>query len=290
VRLRDLGIARARDWRTAILSDGCPPTQANKAARVLSAALGVAVAEGLLPANPLTRLRALPVADRRPRVLVPRELEAIRARMTTHRDIVMLGLLSYAGLRPGEALALRWRDVDRLLVIDRAVSDGQLREATKTYQRRTVEIVAPLGDDLERLRPKAAAPDALVIAGRDGQVLDLSHWRSRVLARAAAAADLLMTPYDGRHSCASLLIHEGRSLAYVAAFLGHASVTTTARHYTHLIEESRLGTAVPMVEAIDTARADLERQGVYPMCTKRWPSGRWSPIRSGRSHSRSGIL
>ena len=157
----------------------------------------------------------------------------------------------------------------RVLVVDRAVSDGVLRSATKTYQRRTVEVIEPLAEDLDLLRPKVAAPDALIVADRDGGVLDLSHWRGRVLGSAAKAAGVWMTPYDGRHSCASLLIHEGRSLAYVAAFLGHASVTTTARYYTHMIEESRLGTAAPMVETIHAARADLERRDVYPVCTRR---------------------
>ena len=190
---------------------------------MLSSALGVAVEEGLLPSNPVTGLRALPVTDHPPRVLTPPEVESSGRTCRPSRDVVLLGLLAYAGLRPGEALALRWRDVGALLVVDRAVSDGQVREATKTYRRRTVEIVAPLAADLDLLRPKVADPDALVVADRDGGVLDLSHWRSRVLAPAAAAAGVTMTPYDGRHTYASLLIHEGRSLPYVAAALGHAT-------------------------------------------------------------------
>ena len=160
-----------------------------------------------------------------------------------------------------------------------------MREATKTYQRRTVEIVAPLAADLDLLRPKVADPDALVVADRDGGVLDLSHWRSRVLAPAAATAGVAMTPYDGRHTCASLMIHEGRSLAYVAAALGHASVTTTARYYTHLFDESRLGTAAPMVATITAARDDLERRGVYPVCTEAPVRVLRSPARRARTRS-----
>ena len=57
-------------------------------------------------------------------------------------------------------------------------------------------------------------------------------------------------------------------MAYVAAFLGHASVTTTARYYTHLFDESRLHTAAPMVATITAARDDLARRGVYPVCTR----------------------
>ncbi|MEZ0284413.1 MAG: tyrosine-type recombinase/integrase [Thermoleophilia bacterium] len=124
MRMRDLGHARVRRWRQEIRAAGCPPTQANKAARVLSAALGVAVRESLIPANPCQGLRRLPVVVARPRALSPAEVELVRVQMPTLRDVALLGLMAYAGLRSGEALALRWRDVGRVLVVDRAVSDG----------------------------------------------------------------------------------------------------------------------------------------------------------------------
>ena len=81
---------------------------------------------------------------------------------------------------------------------------------------------------------------------------------------------------DGRHTYASLLIHEGRSLPYVTAALGHASPTTTLNHYAHVFDEARLATGVPMIEAVETARALLEARGVYPVCTS-------DPVRALRS-------
>jgi integrase len=76
--------------------------------------------------------------------------------MPTLRDVALLALLAYSGLRPGEAIAIRWRDVGRVLVVDRAVSDGVIRQ-TQTNRRRTVEVVAPLAGDLDLLRPRAPA-------------------------------------------------------------------------------------------------------------------------------------
>ena len=264
VRLRDLGHARVRTWRAEIIADGCSPHQANKAARVLSAALGVAVQAGKLPFNPVAGLRSIPTAITRVRALTPEEVERIRAAMPTARDAVLVGLLAYAGLRPGEALALRWSDLgEHLLVIDRAVSDGEIRQ-TKTNTRRTVDIVPPLARDLADLRPKVADPDALVIHGERGQVLDLNNWRPRTWGAACEAAGVAATPYDGRHTFASLLIHEGRSLPYVTAAMGHASISTTLRHYAHVFDAARLATGAPMVETIEAARADLEARGVRP--------------------------
>jgi hypothetical protein len=96
-------------------------------------------------------------------------------------------------------------------------------------------------------------------------------WRRRVWQPACAKAKADATPYDGRHSFASLFIHEGRSIAYVAAALGHSSATTTLNHYAHLFDDWRLGTGVDMIAAITTARTKLERSGVRPVCATNPP-------------------
>ena len=82
----------------------------------------------------------------------------------------------------------------------------------------------------------------------------LSNWRRRVWLPAVAAAGIApCTPYDGRHTFASLLIHEGRSMPYVAAAMG-SSAQTIHKHYEHLFDEARLATRVSMVDAIREAR------------------------------------
>jgi integrase len=283
VRLRDLGPARVREWRGAILEEGCPPTQANAALSVLSAALGAAVRDGLLPANPCHGLRRVPAHVARPRALSPHEVERLRAAMPTVRDVVMVGLLAYAGLRPGEALALTWGSVGQFLVVDSAVSAGELRRRTKTGSRRTVEAITPLAEDLALLRPARPDPDALVIAGPRGGVLDLHNWRARVWREACDRAGVKATPYDGRHTYASLLIHEGRSVPFVATALGHASGRMTLAHYAHVFDEAHLEPAVSMVEAVTQARAKLRRRGVYPVCTERAPRVLRSPRRARKS-------
>jgi integrase len=154
---------------------------------------------GTPPGESVSRAPAPDGGRLAPRALSPTEVELVRASMPTLRDVGLLGLLAYAGLRPGEALALRWRDVGGVLVVDRAVSDWVIRQ-TKTNRRRTIEVVAPLAADLDLHRPKVAASDALVCAGGRGQVLDLDNWRSRVWVPACEAAGVRAAPYDGRDS------------------------------------------------------------------------------------------
>jgi integrase len=142
------------------------------------------------------------------------------------RDATLISVLAYAGLRPGEALGLRWKDIrEKTLLIQRAISLGEEAD-TKTRQHRTVRLHAPLASDLRHWRMAAGCPDdyELVFPGRDGQPWSQAayqSWRRRAFARATQAAGLPRArPYDLRHSFASLLLHEGRSVIYVARQLG----------------------------------------------------------------------
>ncbi len=85
----------------------------------------------------------------------------------------------------------------------------------------------------------------------------MHNWRARVWAPARQAARVQAAPYDLRHSYCSLLVHEGRSPLLVAAAMGHASGELVWRTYGHVFDEARLGTAVPMVVAIEEAREEL---------------------------------
>jgi integrase len=181
------------------------------------------------------------------------EAERIRAELPTYRDVALWGLLAYAGLRPEEALALRWADVGSVLVIDKAWTAGELK-ATKTHQRRAVEVIAPLARDLALLREHVPAePGDLVAPNGVGGHLSLHNWRSRAFYPAALAAGHYrevredkrlvrkptVSPGDGRHTFASLLIHEARSVLLVQAALGHSSGEMVWRRYAHVFEAAR---------------------------------------------------
>jgi integrase len=80
------------------------------------------------------------------------------------------------------------------------------------------------------------------------------NWRKRAFDRACKAAKVEgATPYALRHSFASLLLHEGRSVVYVARQLGHdARLTLTT--YGHVIDEFEDAPRVPAEDAIRAAR------------------------------------
>jgi integrase len=74
-----------------------------------------------------------------------------------------------------------------------------------------------------------------------------------------AAGVPYQVPYDLRHSFASPLLHEGRSVIYVARQLGH-DATLTLKTYGHVIDELEDQPAVKAEDAIRAARADTSRE------------------------------
>ena len=124
--------------------------------------------------------------------------------------------MAYAGLRPGEALALSVDSItDNVIVVDRNWTYGELK-LTKTERRRTVEVVPGLRDDLRLYLPRKAQQDEIACPNEAGGYLDLHNWRRRVFYPACQRAGVRVTPYELRHTYCSLLAHEGRSVSQSA--------------------------------------------------------------------------
>jgi len=149
--------------------------------------------------------------------------------------------------------------------VQRAIVLGG-EDDTKTTQHRTIRLLAPLKLDLAEWRLASGRPDgdALIFPGHDGgpwTVAAYASWRRRAFDRAVAGSDIgHATPYALRHSFASLLLHEGRSVIYVARQMGHdARLTLTT--YGHVIDELEDQPRVTAEEAIRQARVPSQFPG-----------------------------
>ena len=114
--------------------------------------------------------------------------------------------------------------------------------------------------------------DALVFPAADGgewSANAFEKWRRRVFTPALRSIGIERgRPYDLRHSFASLLLHEGRSVIYVARQLGHGA-ELTMRTYGHVIEELEDRPQLPAEDAISEARGALKPLRMYPFRTSR---------------------
>lgn len=270
VPLRELGRERVFEFRSSIVEAGSPAQNTNKVLSILSAALGHAAGLGLIPYNPVAGMRRIPHKPRRPYVLSAVEVERIRKAMmdrpqepgvpdTRHRDATIVAVLCYAGLRPSEVWGLRWASVgESTLHIREAFVRGE-QKGTKSGRERVVALEPPLAAILEVWRDANPGARGLVFPGTRGGHMPGENWAARIWhpAREAAGVTEYVAPFEGRHTRASLLIHAGHGLAYVADQLGHADVQITARHYVHLIEEARQAGSVPVADAIERAQVEV---------------------------------
>jgi integrase len=269
--LRDLTPERIEEFRARLVASGAGPVSIRKALVLLQGVLQRAVEWQRIPHNPARLVRKPPAGRRRAvRAIAPDTIERMRAWLlerSQHRDAVLLSVLAYAGVRPGEALALTWGHVgERTLLVEQAVSHGEIK-ATKTGQTRTVRLLKPLASDLGewRLASRRPASDVLLFEAYDGDCWsrdDWANWRTRVFGPAAAATGLEKArPYDLRHSFCSLLIHEGATVVEVARQLGHAP-TMTLNTYGHVFDELQGAERLSAEEQIRRARAKY----VFVLC------------------------
>lgn len=152
MRLRSLTPDLIGELRAVMAAAGVGGPQTRKTLVVLQSILERAVEWRHLDSNPARGIRK--PSQRRTRVvrpLPPQTIEAMRAHLLREErqlDASLVSVLAYAGLRPGEALGLRWHDVgERTVLVERSVAFGQLKP-TKTGSTRTVRLLKPLAEDL----------------------------------------------------------------------------------------------------------------------------------------------
>jgi integrase len=263
--LRRITPAVIAGFADELRSDGVGAPTARKVLSLLQGILNRAVVLGHIKTNPVTAVRKPAQARQRAvKPLTPTMVEHLRRQMPTDRDATLVSVLAYAGLRPGEALALTWADIgERTILVERSVALGEVKE-TKTRRSRSVRLPAPLSSDLRKLRLQLGRPEdeELVFPQPDGMAwldTDWRNWRERVFQPKAKAAGLgAIRPYDLRHSFVSLLIAEQRTIIDVARQAGH-SPTMALNTYGHVFDELEGTEPASAEELIRKARATQVR-------------------------------
>lgn len=242
VELRRITPDLLRSWIADMAEEGLSASRMAQAKRVVSAVLSQAVSDGLIGRNPAETVKVPKTRERAPRYLSAESVtalaEACERRMTSAG--VLVKVLAYAGLRWGEAVALRGGHVDvlrrRVDVRESAtLVNGELVWGPpKSHRTRTVVIPRFLAD---RLAPLVDG-DKLIFSSPAGAPLRSPNFLRRVWQPAVADCDLGdLVPHDLRHTAASLAISAGASVKAVQRMLGHGSAQITLDRYAHLFED-----------------------------------------------------
>ncbi|MEG1204983.1 MAG: tyrosine-type recombinase/integrase [Angelakisella sp.] len=181
-------------------------------------------------------------------------------------------LMIYTGIRGGEAIQVRWEDIDlehkllfvkgnRITVKDRsenkfADEDNGIELKYITINQDTAKSTAstkrqvPLNSNAVKaieglkavyLQKYGHVPPEFLVSTKDGQPITLSTFLKsfkKILER----ADIDIKGcgiHTLRHTCASLMFKNGVDVKTVSEILGHSSVAITYNTYIHLIQEQK---------------------------------------------------
>jgi integrase len=236
---------------------GLAVSSVRKTVAPVRALLATAVEEGLLRANPAAGLRIAQQTDEEVdetedvKALTGEELRLLRDKLPEAWR-PFFEFLAQSGLRIGEAIELRWRDVDgEWIDVRRRYYRGAVAKP-KGRKTRRVRLSAEAAKALWNLRKEShAGADELVFAAERGGRIIPSNLMSRVLKPAAVEAglgtwvgkepkrraDTWVGFHTFRHTAATLLFLNGWNAKQVQRFLGHADPGFTLRTYVHLLPE-----------------------------------------------------
>lgn len=184
-------------------------------------------------------------AHKLPVVLSTDEVRALLEAAPSMRDKLLLGLMYATGVRVGEVVGLRWRDVDftRQTI---AVVEGKGRKDRVVMLPRSF---APMLHTLARMAPA----DGFVFPSPEDAARHLSpRTAERAMERAVRLAQIkkLATCHTLRHSFATHLLENGTDVRFIQRLLGHLRLETTTL-YTKLavLTGSRATSPLDVLEA-----------------------------------------
>jgi integrase len=209
--------------------------------------------------SPCVNLRLPAVRSKRPEIADPEQARTLLAALPV-AQVALWAVLFFAGLRIGEARALRWRNVDferNVIRIEHGWDEVEGEQDAKTDAgERIVPLIGELRAHLAAHKLATGRGDDDLCFGRTAsepfvrstvRAHALTAWgwrvketrrdgkRRKVLVKAREDALDPVTPHGARHTCASYLIAAGVDDMTLQAVIGHSDVRTTKNVYGHLL-------------------------------------------------------
>ena len=172
-------------------------------------------ASGIKKLNELSRLKTLSDSD----------IQKLIAGATNKLTRDLITFLIYTGCRKGEALNLKWDDVDMQ-------NDVIAIKGTKTKCDRYIPISKPLKELLKAVEKNQ---DVLYVFTRNGA--KIGNFRKSFMTACRNAGLKDMRIHDLRHVFASKMVMNGTSLYITGELLGHRTTQMTKR-YSHLVPDT----------------------------------------------------
>ena len=238
-----------------------------QARALLSISLGEAENQGLIQVNPIRKVKTPQGCERQ---INPLTIDEVKRLLNAYNRTYLSARLHLAlicGLRQGEAIGLRWRDVDLdsgVIQIRNQIQiiNGKQAFTTLKTERSKRNIVLTESTRLALVSHKQLVEHMFIKADRNWEELDLVFPRANGTPRSPQtdydewnkALKLCgIEPrrlHDARHTAATLLYSQGIGIETISRSLGHSSSAITSRLYVHSAEEPLRRAASLMEEAL----------------------------------------
>jgi integrase len=265
-RLADIEPPDVRAFVQHMESKGMKPASVRKYVTPLKALFATAVDDGAIRWNPASNVRingADTQVDGKAKAMTREELGIMLAAVPDEWRLFFT-FLAHTGLRISEALGVTWDHLElgmqpRLRVREQ-VYKGTRKKLKSKNSRRDIPLSPGMVSMLLEHRAKTYRADRQpVFASRVGTPLGDNNLRRRVLRPTAESVGLAWVDFHTfRHTCASLLFEEGRTIKQVSVWLGHADPAFTLRTYVHLLDEG-IGDAAFLDDALHK-RSPVEQE------------------------------
>ncbi|MCO6050642.1 site-specific integrase [Mesorhizobium sp. RP14(2022)] len=246
--------------------------------RLLSQILASAVKARKLRASPMAEVQAVPkVRKEEIQVLDDGELAKLLQHLKGRSIYMPVMVAASTGMRRGEVLALRWRDVDFdaltlqvRQVVEETKEGVRVKEPKTDRGRRTISLPARLVAELKRHKKEIAelrlklgmgkANHDLVFPTIDGGMRAPRPF-SKEFAREAKAAGVPHVTFHGlRHTHITHLLRSGVPVHVVATRAGHANPSVTLTIYAHVLPGQQEAAAAIVDAALSRALQEGPQQ------------------------------
>ena len=255
LKLKEINRGKVKDFFAGKIMEGFAASSVIHMKNVISGILNKAVDDEVLSSNVALRVGKITQKSNgngeeengKADPLSKEETTLLLKKVAEHypKDYPLFLLLFRVGVRIGEAMGLKWGDIDfngRFIHVQRGLSRMKI-QTPKSGKTRRVDMSPQLAEALTAYRIECKekglalglgdAPE-YVFTNEKGGFMDVNNWRRRVFNKALEKAKLRrIRIHDTRHTYATLRLSKGDNITDVSKQLGHHSVKLTLDIYNH---------------------------------------------------------
>lgn len=199
--------------------------------------------EGLIAKNPFKKIKRL---RNEPTNIKPFSLEELKLLFETFDKMYphysnFIRFLAFTGVRPNEAIALRWDCVDfenKKILIRQGYVLGEFTNLKTSGSVRDIDMTESLFEILYSQLSISGGVSEFVFINKHNNIICWENFRQKYYKVLDAAKIQRRPAYQLRHTFASLAIKNNEDPLWVAKTLGHSSLKTTLSTYSRYIRSS----------------------------------------------------